>query len=160
MGLSAQALVELQRAFQAVEETDGGQLDQKGFIAACMQIKSLMDAMSLTQMEHLFMKIDSNSSGAIGFDDFTSYILLQQLAKEEEPAAEHTTFIKVTTFGSKKFGRCEFEDSESERSDEEERSADDDIMFRPANRVEAGLDTVGRPSNIIEKVRMQELHVC
>jgi hypothetical protein len=45
MGLSAQALVELQRAFQAVEETDGGQLDQKGFIAACMQIKSLMDAM-------------------------------------------------------------------------------------------------------------------
>jgi len=31
MGLSAQALVELQRAFQAVEETDGGQLDQVSF---------------------------------------------------------------------------------------------------------------------------------
>lgn len=31
MGLSAQALVDLQRAFQAVEETDGGQLDQVSF---------------------------------------------------------------------------------------------------------------------------------
>ncbi|CAM6069836.1 unnamed protein product [Sphagnum tenellum] len=164
MGLSAQALVELQRAFQAVEETDGGQLDQVSFFCVfplctfCLFSCLLACTTSafLTQMEHLFMKIDSNSSGAIGFDDFTSYILLQQLAKEEEPAAEHTTFIKVTTFGSKKFGRCEFEDSESERSDEEERSADDDIMFRPANRVEAGLDTVGRPSNIIEKILLLE----
>jgi hypothetical protein len=28
------------------------------------------------------MKIDSNSSGAIGFDDFTSYILLQQVCPQ------------------------------------------------------------------------------
>lgn len=75
------------------------------------------------------------------------------MAKEEEPAAEHTTFIKVTTFGSKKFGRCEFEDSESDsgHSSEEERDADADIMFRPDDP-KKGEWEIGLPGNIIEKV--------
>lgn len=31
------------------------------------------------QLMHLFMKIDANNKGEIGFDDFTSYLLSQQV---------------------------------------------------------------------------------
>jgi hypothetical protein len=49
----------------------------------------------------------------------------------------------VTTFGSKRFGRSDYEDSESAPSDEEERRAHDEVWFTPAPQ---------RKGDIIEKV--------
>lgn len=46
---------------------------------------TINDACSLQQLEHLFMKIDANSSGTIGFDDFTNYLLLQQVDSPLKP---------------------------------------------------------------------------
>lgn len=80
----------------------------------------------------------------------------RQIAKENEPAAEHTTFVRVTTFGSKKFGRCDYEDSESAPSDEEERAADEEAWFNPDPQRKEGNDKIGQPANIIEKVRLIE----
>nr|XP_024383322.1 WD repeat-containing protein on Y chromosome-like isoform X4 [Physcomitrium patens] len=110
--------------------------------------------MSEEQLKQLYMKIDANSKGEIGFDDFTSYLLLQQLAKENEPAAEHTTFVRVTTFGSKMYGRCDYEDSESAPSDEEERTADDELWFNPEPVKKEYNDKIGLPRNIIEKIML------
>lgn len=78
--------------------------------------------------------------------------IVWQLAKENEPAAEHTTFVRVTTFGSKMYGRCDYEDSESAPSDEEERTADDELWFNPEPVKKEYNDKIGLPRNIIEKV--------
>jgi hypothetical protein len=57
----------------------------------------------------------------------------------------------VTTFGSKRFGRSDYEDSESAPSDEEERRAHDEVWFTPAPQRKGELK-IGEPGNIIEKV--------
>ncbi|BFI40394.1 hypothetical protein MPTK2_7g09070 [Marchantia polymorpha subsp. ruderalis] len=155
-GLSKQILLDLQSRFIAVEDTSQGLLDKDGFIKACMSIKGFAEKMSKKQIADLFMKIDANSIGVIGFDDFTSYILVQQLSQEAEPASEHTTFIKVNTFGSKKFGRCDFEDSESEDSgnddDRIERDSEEPISFKADVGGKRGnIDKIARAANIIEK---------
>lgn len=77
-----------------------------------------------------------------------------ELAKENEPAAEHTTFVRVTTFGSKMYGRCDYEDSESAPSDEEERTADDELWFNPEPVKKEYNDKIGLPRNIIEKIML------
>ncbi|KAG0621214.1 hypothetical protein M758_3G002600 [Ceratodon purpureus] len=154
MGMTAEALVELQKVFKAAEENEGsGLLDQESFLKTCVTIKTLIALMSEEQLKHLFMKIDANNKGEIGFDDFTSYLLSQQFAKENEPAAEHTTFVRVTTFGSKRFGRSDYEDSESAPSDEEERRADDEVWFTPGPQKRGDLK-IGEPGNIIEKIML------
>ncbi|KAL3680078.1 hypothetical protein R1sor_023034 [Riccia sorocarpa] len=156
-GLSKQILLELQSSFLAAEEMRQGLLDQEGFIKACRNIKPFAEQMSEKQIADLFMKIDANSTGVIGFDDFTSYFLVQQLSQEAEPASEHTTFVKVNTFGSKKFGRCDYEDSESESSggeDEEvERDAQEPLAFKADVSLgkRGNIDKIARAANIIEK---------
>lgn len=154
MGMSAEALVELKKVFRDAEEDQGGVLDQETFLRTCLSIDTLTALMSEEQLKQLYMKIDANSKGEIGFDDFTSYLLLQQLAKENEPAAEHTTFVRVTTFGSKMYGRCDYEDSESAPSDEEERTADDELWFNPEPVKKEYNDKIGLPRNIIEKIML------
>lgn len=39
------------------------------------------------------MKIDANSSGTIGFDDFTNYLLLQQVYSQEKLDCSNSTFV-------------------------------------------------------------------
>ncbi|KAL2613084.1 hypothetical protein R1flu_024776 [Riccia fluitans] len=156
-GLSKQILLELQSCFLAAEDTSQGLLDKEGFISACRNIKPFAEKMSEKQVADLFMKIDANSIGLIGFDDFTSYFLVQQLSQEAEPASEHTTFVKVNTFGSKKFGRCDYEDSESENSgaedEEKERDAQEPLAFKAdiIGAKRGNIDKIARAANIIEK---------
>ena len=38
------------------------------------------------------MKIDANSSGTIGFDDFTNYLLLQQVDSQEKLECSNSIF--------------------------------------------------------------------
>lgn len=60
--------------------------------------------------------------------------------------------MRVTTYGSKKFGRCDYEDSESAPSDEEERRGDDEVWFTPGPQRKGDIK-IGQPGKIIEKAR-------
>jgi hypothetical protein len=78
------------------------------------------------------------------------------LSREAEPASEHTTFVKVNSFGSKKFGRCEFEDSEEEDSDgTEDPDTSEALMAKPElmpGGKRGNIDKIARAGNVIEKV--------
>ncbi|CAM6105598.1 unnamed protein product [Calypogeia fissa] len=155
--LSKQILLDLEASFLALEESDHGMMDKDAFVKTCMSIKNLPDKLNQRQMEHLFMKIDCNGTGSVSFEDFTSYILLQQLSREAEPASEHTTFVKVSSFGSKKFGRCEFEESEEEDSDGgEDRDTSEAKMTKPemmaGGSKRGNIEKIARAGNIIEKI--------
>ncbi|EFJ22347.1 hypothetical protein SELMODRAFT_416582 [Selaginella moellendorffii] len=123
---------------------------EANFIKTCKNIKDVASELSEKEMEHFFMKVDVNSKGVVDFDDFTSYILQQQLAKEDEPGADFATYVKMKP--SSKKGATKMEDeSDSEESDEE----DEVIAERPVMKsFKACNTTVERPSHIIEKVGM------
>lgn len=52
------------------------------------------------------------------------------------------------------YGRCDYEDSESAPSDEEERTADDELWFNPEPVKKEYNDKIGLPRNIIEKIML------
>ncbi|KAH7307736.1 hypothetical protein KP509_22G074500 [Ceratopteris richardii] len=147
--LTLKALKELKKAFDALGTlTTNGRLDKEGFVRECMRIDEMQAYVSKMEMEQLFMKVDVNNNGSVDWNDFTSFILLHQLAKEDGLVSEFSPYVKVRTQNNKSFDEL----SEESESDKEEEDAVECVPPKSHKCLESGDVAMLRPSPVIEKI--------
>ncbi|MCO5561134.1 hypothetical protein L7F22_014755 [Adiantum nelumboides] len=144
--LTLNALRELKRAFDALQTSSThGRLDKEGFVRECMNIGEMAAYMRKMEVEQLFMKVDVNNNGSVDRNDFTSFILLQQLAKEDDLVSDFASYVKLRTQTSKSL-----EESAAESDSDHEEENVTQCVVPKCHKL--GNVTLLKPSPIIEKI--------
>lgn len=85
--INLEELERLKAAFDAADEDGSDGLEMDEFVKA---FGAVLGEKRLTrlQLTHLFMKIDANSDGSVDWDEFTSFMLMENQALIEKDAGE------------------------------------------------------------------------
>jgi WD40 repeat protein len=90
--INLEVLMQLKRAFKSADKDGGGDLCCEEFVRAFTGI--LGDNSEPDDLKMMFMKIDANADGTVDWDEFSSYMLLQNQGKqtmlESETHAEYS----------------------------------------------------------------------